>query len=52
MEERFLRIEREIARVSLSTTEVGSFQRSAEALRLQPHLLVRGLTTPPSHASH
>jgi len=37
--------------VSFSTTKVGSFQRSPGALRLQSHMLVGGLTPPPSHTS-
>ncbi|RZN63403.1 MAG: hypothetical protein DSO07_04805 [Thermoproteota archaeon] len=31
-----------LAAVSYSTTKVGSFQRLGQALRLSPHLLVRG----------
>jgi len=37
--------------VSRSPLQVGSFQRSPGASRPQAHLLVRGLTTPPSHGS-
>jgi hypothetical protein len=33
--------------VSCSTTEVGSFQRLEQALRLSPHLLVRGTHSSP-----
>ena len=36
-----------LAAVSYSTTKVGSFQRLGQALRLSPHLLVRGAHSPP-----